>query len=478
MEKKQTLNEFIDRLQKDKTFDLESKVSSLDVPDYVKQDYKDNPQNNELIYKLLQQKSEDEAREWAQIALVTAGHVPQYETLLDLFSEREIYRKYNLETSDDEDEEEEADEEEQEKKSTRLKFVKKIATAALSIAGGYIATRFFKGIQQDLSQSELEFVGISEMDMPEEWESTLDTILSDTFKVTSEFGLRDIESLNRYGQFHKGMDFGTPVGTPVYAPFNGKVVRVGEGTGGAGQRVAIKNGDFEAMFLHLSEFAVEQGDEVEAGDLVAYTGNTGIGTGAHLDYRVSWKGKYVNPRAIFTDENGDPVDMKLVAEYFNDQIQEARDEIEAEMAEIDTSRSSALAQDHNNITGMTYSKKNPWEGQTGNSGRFASFSDPFYSLRATMKVAQKYKEAYEIDTVEDFFNKYAPPHENKTKQYAAYVAKHLGVAVDEKIDLTDADTLIPMVQAIAMMESSTAVPTEALQEVYDYTFSKERKPKG
>lgn len=97
---------------------------------------------------------------------------------------------------------------------------------------------------------------------------------------------------------HTGADYAIPLGTPVRAPADGKVVIVGEHFFG-GNSVYIYHGDgLVTMFLHLSEFSVEEGQEVQRGDEIAKVGSTGRSTGPHLHLGVRWNGARVDPQLL------------------------------------------------------------------------------------------------------------------------------------------------------------------------------------
>jgi rare lipoprotein A len=116
--------------------------------------------------------------------------------------------------------------------------------------------------------------------------------------VTSEFGWR---TLFKKKNFHNGIDYGVPIGTPVKAPTSGKVSNVFNDAGG-GLTVTLSNINaagqkVEQSFLHLSQSLVKVGDVVRQGQVIAKSGNSGSRTtGEHLDYRVKVDGKYINPR--------------------------------------------------------------------------------------------------------------------------------------------------------------------------------------
>jgi murein DD-endopeptidase MepM/ murein hydrolase activator NlpD len=60
--------------------------------------------------------------------------------------------------------------------------------------------------------------------------------------------------------------------------------------------VIVDHGNgFSTRYAHISRFTVEQGDEVEQGQIIGYIGSTGNSTGPHLHYEVWHQGKPVNP---------------------------------------------------------------------------------------------------------------------------------------------------------------------------------------
>jgi murein DD-endopeptidase len=116
--------------------------------------------------------------------------------------------------------------------------------------------------------------------------------VSKRWLVTADFG--EVNPNLRDGLPHKGVDFGCPIGTPVLAAFDGFVGlmrRVEEGTEKerrAGNRLALysHDGKFRALYFHLSRFECCLGDKVQAGDVIALSGDTGVVTGAHLHFET------------------------------------------------------------------------------------------------------------------------------------------------------------------------------------------------
>ena len=97
---------------------------------------------------------------------------------------------------------------------------------------------------------------------------------------------------------HNGIDLAAAQGTPIYATRAGKVTRTSYQAGGAGNYVSINHLDgFSSIFMHMTHYVVSQGQDVSQGQLIGYVGSTGISTGPHLHFGISYAGTYVNPLA-------------------------------------------------------------------------------------------------------------------------------------------------------------------------------------
>ncbi len=96
-------------------------------------------------------------------------------------------------------------------------------------------------------------------------------------------------------KFHEGMDFSSPIGTPVYATGDGTVTEAGWKSA-YGNLVEINHGfNYTTRYAHLSAINVHPGQTVKRGDLIGKVGNTGKSTGPHLHYEVRYKGAPQNP---------------------------------------------------------------------------------------------------------------------------------------------------------------------------------------
>lgn len=111
--------------------------------------------------------------------------------------------------------------------------------------------------------------------------------LDDYEQITSLLGER---------RHHKGVDFKTPVGTPVRAPKAGRVERVNWNVRNNGDCVELVYTDgVIAKFLHLSEVNVKPGQRVSAGQIIGRTGNSGRTTAPHLHYQLERGKKVLDP---------------------------------------------------------------------------------------------------------------------------------------------------------------------------------------
>lgn len=116
--------------------------------------------------------------------------------------------------------------------------------------------------------------------------------------ITSGFGPRFHPILHFY-RLHTGIDFAVSCGTAVYASADGTVISSGW-AGGYGNRVVIDHGwisgaDLATTYNHLNGIVVRSG-AVRRGQLIAYSGTTGLSTGCHLHYEALANGSYVDPR--------------------------------------------------------------------------------------------------------------------------------------------------------------------------------------
>ncbi len=111
-------------------------------------------------------------------------------------------------------------------------------------------------------------------------------------RVSSNFGPR------RY-RYHYGIDIAIPIGTPIVSSFDGKVRIIRNDPRGYGNYIVVRHDNgLETVYAHLSKIKVELNEDVKAGELIAFSGNTGRSTGPHLHFETRFVGNAFNPANI------------------------------------------------------------------------------------------------------------------------------------------------------------------------------------
>jgi murein DD-endopeptidase MepM/ murein hydrolase activator NlpD len=123
-------------------------------------------------------------------------------------------------------------------------------------------------------------------------------------RITSKFGMR-FHPVLHYTRLHGGVDFGAPIGTPIYAAAEGTVISASPSRC-AGNMVIIQHANgYETRYFHLSRYAdgLHAGQTVAQGFTIGLVGTTGTcTTGPHLHYEVHIKGEKVDPLSVKTDD--------------------------------------------------------------------------------------------------------------------------------------------------------------------------------
>lgn len=114
----------------------------------------------------------------------------------------------------------------------------------------------------------------------------------DKVKITQRFG-KTVAARRLYvSGSHNGVDFGTPIGTPVKSAASGTVIGAGDTDltcrgASFGRWILVRhNNGLASIYAHLSVISVKEGQTVGAGEVIGYSGNTGYSTGPHLHLTV------------------------------------------------------------------------------------------------------------------------------------------------------------------------------------------------
>jgi murein DD-endopeptidase MepM/ murein hydrolase activator NlpD len=138
--------------------------------------------------------------------------------------------------------------------------------------------------------------------------------------ITSFFGWRK-DPLNHENRFHRGIDFGGAVGTPVHATGNGVVENCDIGSG-YGRRIVINHGfHYKTLYGHLDKINVTKGQKVKRGDVIGLLGGTGRVSGPHLHYEVRKNGERINPINFYFNDLS-PEEFDALVEAANNMEQD------------------------------------------------------------------------------------------------------------------------------------------------------------
>lgn len=118
--------------------------------------------------------------------------------------------------------------------------------------------------------------------------------------VSSLYGLRRYyNGVFAEDYYHRGVDYAEGNGAPIYAPAAGRIALVGRVADGFqlnGNTIGIDHGQgVTSVMIHLSGFEVNEGDFVEAGQLIGRMGSTGFATGPNLHWGLYVNGVAVDP---------------------------------------------------------------------------------------------------------------------------------------------------------------------------------------
>lgn len=117
--------------------------------------------------------------------------------------------------------------------------------------------------------------------------------------MASGFGYRS-DPFTKARKMHKGMDFTSPTGTPVYATGDGVVRRADAGSSGFGNHIVISHGfGYETLYAHLSRYNCRPGKRVKRGDIIGFVGSTGRSQAPHCHYEVHKNGQAINPMNFY-----------------------------------------------------------------------------------------------------------------------------------------------------------------------------------
>lgn len=117
-----------------------------------------------------------------------------------------------------------------------------------------------------------------------------------SFRRSSGYGSRTHPVTGKV-TFHYGLDLTANIGTPVYSTADGVIEQRRAGNTGYGNVIKVRHGfGFMTVYAHLNKFNVTQGQFVKKGQVIGWSGNTGMSTGPHLHYEVRFLDRPLSPR--------------------------------------------------------------------------------------------------------------------------------------------------------------------------------------
>ena len=122
----------------------------------------------------------------------------------------------------------------------------------------------------------------------------------DSTYITSRYGERTAPTAGASTN-HKALDIGARSGEPIYAAADGQVTSATYNNG-LGYYVSIEHdGSTATRYSHMTNYIVQPGEYVKQGQIIGYVGESGIATGAHLDYAVIKDGEQIDPMQFYDE---------------------------------------------------------------------------------------------------------------------------------------------------------------------------------
>lgn len=118
--------------------------------------------------------------------------------------------------------------------------------------------------------------------------------------TSSEFGVR-VHPIDGDLRFHAGTDIAAATGTPIYAAYDGIVIK-SEYDQWNGNHIKIQHDNsIMTVYCHCDELNVKKGDVVRAGEVIGKVGSTGSSTGPHLHFELRINGVSYDPQSALDD---------------------------------------------------------------------------------------------------------------------------------------------------------------------------------
>lgn len=122
----------------------------------------------------------------------------------------------------------------------------------------------------------------------------------------------------------------------------------------------------------------------------------------------------------------------------------------------------------NNNPGNIRHDSSKWRGEIqGTDKAFKTFSLMEWGVRAMFHLLNNYKKLHQCDTLRKLINRWAPPTENQTDRYVAFVAHDAKISPDQMIDTTNPDVMIAVVRSMIKMENGVYIDEQDLKKGWE-----------
>ena len=124
-------------------------------------------------------------------------------------------------------------------------------------------------------------------------------------RISSKFSKKRLHPVHQVWKPHLAVDYAAPTGTPIWAAGDGEVIFKGR-MGGLGRTIKVRHPNgYVSIYGHLSRYSrdIKVGTLVQQKQVIGYVGQSGTATGPHLDYRLKYKNRYVDPLKVLFDSD-------------------------------------------------------------------------------------------------------------------------------------------------------------------------------
>ena len=121
--------------------------------------------------------------------------------------------------------------------------------------------------------------------------------VSEEPRISSGYGYR-IDPFTGGKAFHSGIDLAVSPYTKVLSCGAGKIIKASYNRTNGNYIIIDHENKYKSYYGHLSKVSVKYGDKVNKGQVIGLSGNTGMSTGPHIHFQISYNGKTIDPLTI------------------------------------------------------------------------------------------------------------------------------------------------------------------------------------